>query len=115
MTAGAAPDQVDLRSYLAILRRRRTTVVVVTAITVALALALSLAQRREYQASAEILLNSTSPQQLFDPVTGQLSDPTRVELEHRGWENVAEEPAAKRDDYDTGWGYVLGVYENTLR
>ena len=35
-------------------------------------------------------------------------DGTRVELEHRGWENVVLEAPAKRDDYDTGWGYVLG-------
>ena len=35
---------------------------------------------------------------------------TRVELEHRGWERVADDAPAKRDDYDTGWGYVLGTY-----
>jgi uncharacterized protein YndB with AHSA1/START domain len=35
---------------------------------------------------------------------------TRVELEHRGWEAVAEKAAAKRESYDTGWGQVLGVY-----
>jgi uncharacterized protein YndB with AHSA1/START domain len=39
---------------------------------------------------------------------------TRVELEHRGWEAVAEEAEAKRDSYDTGWGHVLGVYEERL-
>jgi uncharacterized protein YndB with AHSA1/START domain len=35
---------------------------------------------------------------------------TRVELEHRGWERIAEEAAAKRESYDTGWDHVLGVY-----
>jgi uncharacterized protein YndB with AHSA1/START domain len=35
---------------------------------------------------------------------------TRVELEHRGWENVVREAPAKRDSYDTGWGHVLGQY-----
>jgi len=39
---------------------------------------------------------------------------TRVELEHRGWENVAREAPAKRDDYDTGWGYVLGTFVDRL-
>jgi uncharacterized protein YndB with AHSA1/START domain len=39
---------------------------------------------------------------------------TRVELEHRGWEAVAEEAEAKRDSYDTGWDHVLGVYERRL-
>lgn len=35
---------------------------------------------------------------------------TRVELEHRGWERVTEDAPAKRDDYDSGWDYVLGTY-----
>lgn len=35
---------------------------------------------------------------------------TRVELEHRGWEKLAEGAVEKRDDYDTGWDHVLGVY-----
>lgn len=41
-------------------------------------------------------------------------DGTRVELEHRGWDSVAEEPTEKRDAYDTGWGYVLGCYERRV-
>jgi uncharacterized protein YndB with AHSA1/START domain len=35
---------------------------------------------------------------------------TRVELEHRGWENVELDAPGKRDSYDTGWGFVLGEY-----
>ena len=35
---------------------------------------------------------------------------TRVELEHRGWENVELEGPAKRGNYDTGWDAVLGEY-----
>jgi hypothetical protein len=38
---------------------------------------------------------------------------TRVELEHRGWEALAE-GAEKRADYDTGWGHVLGKYVDRL-
>lgn len=41
-------------------------------------------------------------------------DGTRVELEHRGWESLAEGAAEKRADYDTGWGNVLGRYEARL-
>jgi uncharacterized protein YndB with AHSA1/START domain len=41
-------------------------------------------------------------------------DTTRVELEHRGWEAIAEEAAAKRRSYETGWGHVLGVYERRV-
>jgi uncharacterized protein YndB with AHSA1/START domain len=41
-------------------------------------------------------------------------DGTRVELEHRGWERIAEKGAEKRDDYDTGWDFVLGEYAGRL-
>lgn len=33
---------------------------------------------------------------------------TRVDLEHRGWESVAD--ATERAGYDSGWGIVLGRY-----
>ena len=38
---------------------------------------------------------------------------TRVELEHRGWEAIAD-AEAKRDSYDGGWGYILGIYEKRV-
>jgi uncharacterized protein YndB with AHSA1/START domain len=41
-------------------------------------------------------------------------DSTRVELEHRGWESLAEDAAGKRDSYGTGWDQVLGHYERRL-
>jgi uncharacterized protein YndB with AHSA1/START domain len=41
-------------------------------------------------------------------------DGTRVELEHRGWENAAAGASVKRDDYDSGWGYVLGKYGDRI-
>ena len=41
-------------------------------------------------------------------------DGTRVDLEHRGWEAVAEDAAAKRRNYDSGWDHVLGFYERWL-
>jgi uncharacterized protein YndB with AHSA1/START domain len=34
---------------------------------------------------------------------------TRVELEHRGWEELPEEAACKRSNYDTGWDHILGL------
>ena len=37
-------------------------------------------------------------------------DRTRVELEHRGWEDVADERPELRDNYDSGWSAVLGEY-----
>lgn len=37
-------------------------------------------------------------------------DGTRVELEHRGWEDVEVEAPEKRSSYDTGWDAVLAGY-----
>jgi len=33
-----------------------------------------------------------------------------VELLHTGWEALADEGLAQRNDYDTGWDYVLAKY-----
>jgi uncharacterized protein YndB with AHSA1/START domain len=38
-----------------------------------------------------------------------VGDSTRVELEHRGWEALAE-PQTTRDTYDQGWPGVLALY-----
>ena len=35
---------------------------------------------------------------------------TRVDLEHRGWERLAQDGPAKRGSYDEGWGFVLGKF-----
>jgi uncharacterized protein YndB with AHSA1/START domain len=35
---------------------------------------------------------------------------TRVELEHRGWDQLGEPAAATRAQYESGWGEVLGLY-----
>jgi uncharacterized protein YndB with AHSA1/START domain len=39
---------------------------------------------------------------------------TRVELEHRGWEAIAQDAAEKRASYDRGWGQVLDVYRDRV-
>ena len=39
---------------------------------------------------------------------------TRVDLEHRGWEKLAEQAREQRDGYDTGWTGVLGFYVQSL-
>ena len=41
-------------------------------------------------------------------------DGTRVELEHRGWELLADGGPAKRENYDTGWDFVLGKYVDRI-
>ena len=39
---------------------------------------------------------------------------TRVDLEHRGWENLQAEGAEMRAGYDTGWDHVLGRFVGCL-
>lgn len=39
---------------------------------------------------------------------------TRVELEHRGWDELGEGGTTKRDNYDTGWDFVLGRYVDRI-
>jgi len=40
----------------------------------------------------------------------EVPEGTRVELEHRGWENLRERGAEARGGYDQGWGSVLDAY-----
>jgi len=42
-----------------------------------------------------------------------LEEGTKVDLEHRGFENVAD-GAESRAEYDTGWDHVLGRYVDRL-
>jgi uncharacterized protein YndB with AHSA1/START domain len=39
---------------------------------------------------------------------------TRVDLEHRGWEILAEQARESRSGYDSGWGDVLAEYSGHL-
>jgi uncharacterized protein YndB with AHSA1/START domain len=41
------------------------------------------------------------------------ADGTRVELEHRGWEQ-SEKTRDARSNYDSGWGTILGHYQAAL-
>ena len=76
-------DVLELRDYLAVLRRRRTIVAVTTLATVAVALLVSFLQTPVYQASTEVLLRARNSEQLFSPETPAAvrSDPSRVATE----------------------------------
>jgi len=39
----------------------------------------------------------------------EASGKTRVELEHRGWQQLGDRAAASRESYAGGWDYVLGT------
>ncbi len=46
----------------------------------------------------------------FTPVGGG----TRVELEHRGWEKLGERAEEARNEYESGWDFVLGCYVDVI-
>ena len=39
---------------------------------------------------------------------------TRVELEHRGWERLGERAEEARNEYDSGWDFVIGRYADVI-
>lgn len=89
------PDaaEPDLRSYLDVLWRRKWIVIAVVVATSAVALALSVTQTPLYRATAEVLVESGTPQQIFDPVTGAYNDPARSiqnEIEFMTSDEVAD-------------------------
>jgi hypothetical protein len=63
-----------------------------------------------------VLAWEVSPKTLGTEVEIRFSpegESTRVELEHRGWENASE--ITERAGYDTGWDFVLGRYVERAR
>src|SRR5947209_6480764 len=78
MSAGQDAMDLDLRSYLLVLRRRRGVIAAAIIIVVAAALAASFLQTAVYKASADVLLQSKTTESLFDPQTGQRTDPART-------------------------------------
>ena len=62
-----AGDELDLRDYLGVLRRRKLTIIVTTALLVAIAVGISLAQTPIYEATAEVLLRQRTSEQIFSP------------------------------------------------
>ncbi|HEX7168296.1 MAG TPA: polysaccharide biosynthesis tyrosine autokinase [Acidimicrobiales bacterium] len=60
-------DELELRDYLRVLRRRKWTVLLTVVLVVAAALAVSFVQTPVYRASAELLLQPRSTESIFDP------------------------------------------------
>ena len=59
-------DDLDLRAYLATLRRRWKAIVTVVVVAVTAATGLSLSQEPQYRAEAEVLIRQRSTESLFD-------------------------------------------------
>ena len=68
----------ELREYLHILRRQAKVIAMTVAVVFGSALAVSLVQTPVYRASAQVILQETTSDSLFNPSTGQRNDPTRA-------------------------------------
>ena len=71
-------NELDLRQYLRVLRRRKGVIALSVAVTMGIAIGASLLQTPVYQGRAEVLLQAPSTETLFDPTSGQRTDPTRA-------------------------------------
>src|ERR687890_110165 len=81
-----APAEHDLGAYLKAIRRRMPLILLLTGVVTAAAVVLSLAQTKEYEATARVVLSQTDPiNAVIDPTTPINYDPesdrnTRVAL-----------------------------------
>lgn len=69
--------ELELRDYLAVLRRRRATVALTTLLVVATALVVSLLQDPVYRAETELLLRSRVAEEVLGPTSNARSNPDR--------------------------------------
>src|SRR5687767_15122031 len=82
----ATPGEHDLGAYLKAIRRRMPLILLLTGIITAVAVVVSLAQTKEYEATARVVLSQTDPiNAVIDPTTPINYDPesdrnTRVSL-----------------------------------
>lgn len=63
--------EIDLRGYLAVLRRRKWVMVATTLLVVGLAVTASVLQTKTYKATAEVLLQPRASEQVFAPAQEQ--------------------------------------------
>ena len=71
-------DELELRDYLRVIRRRKWIIALTTLVVVGAAIAASLVQTPVYQGTAEVLLQAKATESLFDPNSGQRNDPVRA-------------------------------------
>src|SRR3954447_4118297 len=76
-------DELDLRSHLAVLRRRRMTIFVTAAAILVVAVLVSTIQRAQYRATSEVLLQQSQSAQVLNPTQQQnaVNDQARVQTE----------------------------------
>ena len=75
---GDATNELALRDFLRVFRRRRGVIVLSLLVIVGVAVLASLLQSAVYAAKAKVLLQPRSTESLFDSDTGQRRDPTRA-------------------------------------
>ena len=102
----------DFRHYLKVLRRRKWIVFGVVMVTAATAFAFSATKTPLYRATAEILVESGTPQQIFDPNSGVYQDPIRVMQNEIEFINSDAVTAAVEDEMDSAAAVAISASED---
>jgi len=90
-------DELDLRAYLAVLRRRWRTIAAVVVVAVLGALALALSQESQYRATSELLIRQSDTAQVINetPILNANEAERRLNNEVRLFESGAVEGAVE--------------------
>ena len=67
-----------------------------------------------YRVVLEWKVNPAAPPTEVEVRFSKDGDGTRVELEHRGWERYPTSGSDERGSYDSGWGHVLGRFQEAV-
>jgi non-specific protein-tyrosine kinase len=80
-TGSQNADELDLRDYLSIIRKRKLLIVAATVVVMAIVLCLTLLQTPRYRSSAEVLLQARTSEQILQQVQGRDAARTMVDTE----------------------------------
>ena len=78
MTSGPVDDNADVRRFLTVIKRNIALVVVAVVASTGFAATFALLQTPIYEGRSELLMQPRDSESLFDPNTGQRSDPVRA-------------------------------------
>src|SRR5687767_6516880 len=98
MPPDGGSTELELRDYLRVLRRRKSTILVVTGAAIGTALAISYLQTPVYRATAEVLVQPRASEEIFSPDSDRAIDAERaVETEKKVIESRTVRDAVREE------------------
>jgi polysaccharide biosynthesis transport protein len=102
-------EELDLRDYLAVLRRRKVTIAATAGAMIVLAIVLSLLQTPQYRAKADVLLEAQSAQDLVTGTPQQAAGNPNAEAQRIQTEVEVMRSRSVRDAVSDALGYTPSV------